>query len=95
MFARITHFKMKKASIDKSKALLETLKPQILALPGMKQFINTMNDDGSGCVISLVESRATSEANQKAVAALWANFSEHLEAPPKAEGFEVFANWKA
>jgi hypothetical protein len=95
MFARVTHYKMKKTSIDEAKALLEKLKPQIMALPGMKQFINTMNDDGSGCVISLVESRAVSDDNQQAVAALWGNFSAHLEGAPKAEGFDVFADWKA
>jgi hypothetical protein len=93
MFARITHYQMKPEAIDAAKAALTQLKPKIMAMPGMIQFINTMNPDGSGCVISLVESEATSNANATAVGALWATFSEHLAAPPKAAGFDVFDNW--
>jgi len=93
MYARITKFKMKTSSVDAAKAKLEELKPKIMALPGMHQFVDTMADDGSGYVVAIVESRETSEANTQHVAALWANFSEYLEDKPEAEGYDVIANW--
>ena len=93
MFARVTHYKMKPEMVDDAKAKLEQMKPAIMSLPGMQRFINTLNDDGSGCVIALVESRAVSEANQEAVSQLWAQFADHLAAPPDVSGFDVIADW--
>ena len=92
MFARITKYHMKPECIEEAKAKLHELKPQIMSMPGMKNFINTMNSDGSGYVISVVESEQTSIANQGAVEALWANFADYLAEPPVAEGFDVLMN---
>ena len=93
MFARVTRFKMKQGSVAEAKAMIEPMKAQIMGLPGVVQFINTINDDGSGCVISINESQSQSDANQEQVAAIWANFADHLEGPPSPEGYEVFVNW--
>lgn len=93
MYARITRFKMKQSSVAETKGMIEPLKDQIMGLPGVVQFINTVNDDGSGCVISINESQAQSDANMDAVAAIWAHFADHLEGPPSAEGYDVFVNW--
>ena len=95
MFARVTHYQIKPDSVNEAKALTEKLKPKIMALPGMHSFINMIGDDGKGCVVSIVESRETSEANAQAVQALWANFKDHLEDMPTAEGYDVFVNWSA
>ena len=95
MFARVTHYTVKPESIDQARVLTEELKPKIMALPGIHSFINMIGDDGKGCVVSLVESRETSEANAAAVQALWANFKDHLAEAPDAKGYDVFANWTA
>ncbi|MBW4708685.1 hypothetical protein KX928_12920 [Roseobacter sp. YSTF-M11] len=95
MFVRVTHYKMKPESVPVMTEKLNELKPQIMALPGIHQFINTLNEDGSGCVVSVVESREISDANASAVAALWANFQDHLTAPPNAGGYDVIVNWSA
>ncbi len=44
MFARITRYRMKPESVESAKAKLIELKPQIMSLPGMKNFINVMNE---------------------------------------------------
>ena len=94
MYARVTSYKMKADSTDAAVALLEDLKSDIMALPGLQHFINVMNDDGSGYVISVVESQAVSDANQEKVMAIWSNFADHLEAIPQPQGFDVIADWK-
>ncbi len=95
MFARVTRYQMKPGLVEDAMTRLEQMKPTIMGLPGMRQFINTINADGTGCVIALVESREVSESNEEAVAQLWTQFADHLAAPPEASGFEVVANWSA
>ncbi|MGH1407761.1 MAG: hypothetical protein ACRBBJ_14490 [Rhodomicrobiaceae bacterium] len=93
MYARVTHYKMKPESVEIATAMLEQMKDPIMSLPGLKQFINSINADGTGCVYTIVESKEISDANQNAVASIWAQFSEHLEQAPEAQGFDVIANW--
>lgn len=89
MYARVTKYRMKPEAMDDSIALLQELKPQIMALPGMIQFINVANDEGNGYVISLVESKEISDANQARVAQIWSRFADHLAAPPEPAGYDV------
>ena len=93
MFARVTKYKMKPGSREAATALMNQLKGEIMGMPGMHNFVNVMNDDGSGYVISIVENEATSDANAEKVKALWGQFSEHLESVPTPEGYDVIANW--
>jgi hypothetical protein len=62
-------------------------------MPGMHHFFNAVNEDGSGYVVSVVESEAVSNANADEVAKIWSNFADFLEGPPKTEGYDVIANW--
>ncbi|MDJ0860450.1 MAG: hypothetical protein QNJ03_15285 [Dinoroseobacter sp.] len=93
MFARVTPFKMKASSTQDAIDLIEKMKPQIMALGGMVQFTTVMNEDGSGYVVSVIESEAQSEANQPHVAKIWGAFADHLEAMPVPQGFPVVAHW--
>lgn len=93
MHVRITHYRMKPESIEAATAILHEMKEQIMALPGLKQFINSINSDGKGCVVALVESREISDANEPAVQALWAHYADHLLEAPKAEGYDVIVDW--
>ena len=93
MYARITPYKMKAGTRDTATALLQSLKDQIMALEGMRHFINVMNEDGAGYVVSLVESQAASDANAERVKAIWANFADHLETMPVPQGYDVIADW--
>ncbi len=93
MFARVTEYKMKPGTRDAATALMNTLKDQIMGMDGVHSFINVMNEDGGGYVISVVESKATSDANAAKVAELWGAFAEYMEGPPSAAGYDVIANW--
>lgn len=93
MFARVTKYKMKPGSRDTATVLLNRLKDSIMGMNGMHNFVNVMNEDGSGYVISVVESEETSDANAEQVQALWGQFAEHLEGPPATESYDVIANW--
>ncbi len=92
MYARITRYRMKPGSVETAKAMLNELKPQIMSLPGIKNFINVMNEDGNGCVVAVVESKEVSDSNQDRVQALWSQFADHLAEPPEMNGYDVLMN---
>ncbi|MEP2531326.1 hypothetical protein [Shimia sp.] len=93
MFARITQYKMKPGSREAATAKLETVRDQIMGMPGIISFTNVMNEDGSGCVVSVVDSQESSDANAPRVAEIWGAFAEYLEGPPTPVGYDVIAHW--
>jgi len=95
MIAPITRCKLKADSLEAATGMVEKSKPQIMALAGMHGFVNAMKDDGSGYVISMIESRALAEADAGAVSAIWKNFADLMESPPQADTFEAQAHWTA
>ena len=95
MVARITKYKVRAAARDEAIEILNSLKKRIMSLQGMQQFINTMNPDGSGYVITLVRSAEDVEKNESDAQEIWSNFGQFLESEPMPEDFEVIANWTA
>lgn len=93
MHARITHYKMKAGSNAEARKILERVKSEIMALPGIRQFYNAMAEDGSGCIVSLFEPAELTEDSADRVEKVWANFSHLLEKALKPETFEVIADW--
>ena len=95
MFARITSYQMNPATLDVAKAMVNEIKSEVMALPGMHEFINAVDDEtGRGYVISLVESREVSDANADKVMAIWGKFADHLTAKPEPEGMDVYVHWR-
>lgn len=94
MFARITPYKLKPGTIDAATKKAESLKDRIMGLPGIQEFINAVDDDGNGYIVSLVESREVSDGNADKVKAIWAEMTEFLAAPPTPEGGDVKMHWK-
>jgi hypothetical protein len=96
MQARITRFKMLADSVDAALALMEALKDDIMALPGMLHFVVVMNPDGSGYTISMLEDEAGGSAESvDRVRAVWHKFADHLEMVPSPEIYRVVADWPA
>ncbi len=93
MFSRVTPYQLKPGARDAAIATMNEMKADIMALPGLKQFINVIGDDGQGYVISVVESREASDANIERVKALWGRMAEHLAAMPTPDGGDVVADW--
>jgi hypothetical protein len=93
MFARVTPYQLKSGTRDAAIATMEDMKADIMALPGLKQFINVLGQDGSGYVISMVESQEISDENADRVRALWGRMGPHLAEMPSPQGAEVVADW--
>lgn len=93
MFARVTQYKLKPGARDAAIATMEEMKSDILALPGLKQFMNVLSSDGSGYVVSVVESQEASDSNADRVRALWGRMADHLAEMPTPDGGDVVADW--
>ena len=93
MFSRVTKYQLKPGERDAAIATMNGMKDDIMALPGLKQFINVIGEDGTGYVISVVESKEVSDGNMERVKALWGRMADHLAAMPTPEGGDVVADW--
>jgi hypothetical protein len=90
--ALVEELQMKPECVDDATALVEELLPEITALPGLLQFIDVCNEDGSGYVVSITDSQESSDANMDHVRQIWARFSDYLEEMPTPEGYTVLFN---
>lgn len=95
MHARITTYKMRPEAVDEAMKKLESVRDQILSMPGTIQFINSIDAEGNGVVISVLESEEHVAGNQAKVAEIWQHFTEYLTEAPVPGSYEVKANWKA
>lgn len=93
MYARITPYQLKPGTVAAATARARELKPEIMALPGMIEFTNAVNENGSGYIISLVESREVSEGNVQRVREIWGKMGEFLAEMPTPEGYDVVDHW--
>jgi hypothetical protein len=93
MYARVTPFKMKPGTKAAATERLGAMKDVIMGMSGMQQFINVMNDDGTGYVVALVESEEASNANAEAVKSAWGQMAEFLEEMPTPQGYDLVVNW--
>lgn len=93
MYARITPYRMKTDKVEDAAALLQQVKDEVMALPGVRTFVNVGNEDGSGYAIAIVESKEISDANADKVRAIWAKFADYLAEMPTPEGYDVLAHW--
>jgi hypothetical protein len=93
MYARITKYKMKPGTKDAAIKIIEGLKDQVLALEGQQSFLNVMNADGHGYVISTTVNAETAPETGAKIAQLWGAFSDVMEDVQPPESFEVITNW--
>lgn len=93
MFARITPYKLKPGTTEVATQRAREMKDEIMGLPGMIEFINMVNEDGVGYIVSLVESSEQSEANLQRVREIWGRMGEFLVEMPTPQGYEVVDHW--
>ncbi len=89
MYARITTYRMNTEKFDEAQALAEELKPEIMAIPGIKYWFSTGNEDGSCAVIAIYESEEAAEAATGAASSLFARFGEYIVSEPQPQGYQV------
>lgn len=90
MYARVSRYQMKSGSFEEAQRMVESMRPQIKAIPGIRDWLNVGRaDDGKGVVIALYDSKEAAEAALEAAGTIWAQFADHLAEQPEIEGYDV------
>ena len=90
MYARVSRYRMKEGSFDEAVRMVDSMRPQIKAIPGIHDWLNVGRaEDGSGVVIALYNSKADADAALPRAKEIWAQFADHLAAEPEVEGYDV------
>lgn len=90
MYARVSRYRMKPEAFDEAQAMIERVRPQVAALPGLLDFKNVGRaSDGTGVVFAIYADQAAAEAAQSAAKEIWAQFADHLAAPPETDGYDM------
>lgn len=90
MHARVTTFSMDASRYDEIMGVLEGVRDQINALPGLVSMTNTMDrESGEGVVVAIYEDADTANANIEKVQEIWSNFAQYMTSEPKRAVHEV------
>ena len=93
MHARITRYELKPDRLEEANAIIEQIRPQILQIPGLKEYLSFRSFDGTrGTAITIYESRAHAEASMQKALQLWVKLTEFLVSTPESEGYELIAH---
>lgn len=93
MYARITRYKVKPGHVEAAMAQAESMKSDIMSLPGIKHFVNAIREDGEGYIVALISSETDARESLPRVREIWGRMADHLDGMPAPEGFDVVAQW--
>ena len=89
MHARITRVQVAVDKIEEARGRIADLLPEIKSIPGLKEFINVIKDDGGSVVIALYNSKADLDAASPRVQKIWGGLADLFSSAPEAEEYEV------
>ncbi len=89
MHARITRVQIAAGKNEDERARVKDLLPDIKSIPGLKEFVNVIKDDGGGVVIALYNSKADLDASTPRVKEIWGGLADLFSAAPESEEYEV------
>ncbi len=90
MYTRITTFRVNTDKYDEALAMMEKeLKPEVMAIPGIKYWFSHANDDGNCAVVAIYESEEAAEAAKGTAKALFARYAKYMESEPQPQGYQM------
>lgn len=92
MYTRINTYHCRAEMLDDAIALAEKIKPEIMAIHGLKHWFSTGNKDGNCVLIGIYENREAAEAATDTVRALFARFAEYIDSELQSHGYEVLVH---
>ena len=90
MYAQVTRFKIKPGQLDAAKQVRDDIDPMIRAVPGIKQHLTLLDENGAGMVVAIREGGEPSEETMVKIAEIWGHFAGLFEDEPQRELYEVF-----
>jgi len=91
MYARLTTFRVKPDKMEDMRRWREEHHAEILAQPGLRQWIGMVGDDGEVVVVSLFDDERAARESMTYVRNLWSQMAPMLEGEPTARFLNVMA----
>ena len=92
MYAQVTRFQVKQGQLAAAKQVRDDVEPLIRAVPGIKQHLTLLGEDGAGLVIAIREGGEPSAETRSKIAEIWDRFEGLFDAEPQREQFEVYGD---
>ncbi len=89
MHARITRVQVAVDKIEEARTQIAGLVPELRSIPGLKEFINVIKDDGGGVAIAIYNSKAELDAATPRVSEILSGMASLFTAAPSSEAYEV------
>ena len=90
MFARVTKFSTDMQKFDEMMALLDEVRGEINAIPGLISIVQTIQrDTGDGVLVAVYPDQATADAALNQIKGIWGRFAGFLNGPPDMGNYEV------
>ena len=90
MYAQVTSFKIKPDQLAAAKQVRDDVDSMIRAVPGIKQHLTLLGEDGAGMIIAIRDGGEPSEETKAKIGEIWNCFTGLFESEPQRENFEVF-----
>jgi quinol monooxygenase YgiN len=92
MYTRISTFLIKPGTRQQAADLANELKPEIMKLPGIRQWIYAVGEDEKGVVVAVYDDADAAKSASEAALALFGRFAKFMATPPEAHEYEVENN---
>ena len=90
MYAQVTRFQVKQDQLAVAKQVRDDVDPMIRTVPGIKQHLTLLDEDGAGLVIAIRDGDEPTAETKAKIAEIWSRFEGLFEAEPQRELYEVF-----
>ncbi len=92
MYAQVTRFRVKPGQLDAAKQVRDEVEPLIGAVPGIRQHLTLLDEDGAGMVVAIRDGGEPTEETRAKIAEIWSRFADLFDGEPQREQYEVFRN---
>ncbi len=92
MYAQVTRFQVKQGQLAAAKQVRDDVDPLIRAVPGIKQHLTLLDEDGAGLIIAIRDGGEPTDETKAKITEIWDRFEGLFDAEPQRELFEVYGD---
>lgn len=90
MHARVTRYEVKLDQVEEADRILEQIRPEVMNIPGLKEYVSLRSDDGTKRIaITVYETQQHADNAIPRALRLWARLTKVMAATPESGAYSV------
>ena len=90
MHARVTRYQVKPDQVDEADRLLEQIRPDVMKIPGLREYLSLRSEDGTKRIaITVYESQQHAQNAIPRALKLWSRLTEVMAITPESGAYTV------